>query len=184
MKGWRLGDRERAEGKKQWKRKFYEKLRRRKETGRLGGWCNFEPEGSSLTKQSSLCTLVHVCTHTHTRTRTRNTLFYTQPHAGGTNKASVPICCAPGLLSGDSQTGIQPCQHWHWSHSHTHTHIYVYVCESSHLHFASLLLQALHYQDFACLYVFLHFHSPRETDVRNLGECLQHCGDFYRRKTE
>lgn len=68
--------------------------------------------------------------------------------------------------------------------THTHTHTYVYVCESSHLHFASLLLQALHYQDFACLYVFLHFHSPRETDVRNLGECLQHCGDFYRRKTE
>lgn len=152
MKGWRLGDRERAEGKKQWKRKFYEKLRRRKETGRLGGWCNFEPEGSSLTKQSSLCTLVHVCTHTHTRTR--NTLFYTQPHAGGTNKASVPICCAPGLLSGDSQTGIQPCQHWHWSHTHTHTH----MCMCVRAHTSTLLHCCCRHFTIRILHVCMFFY--------------------------
>lgn len=69
--------------------------------------------------QTRIHTLSFICSiHRH---------MSAQTHAGGTEKCSVPICCAPGPLSGGPQSGIQPCQDWHSSHKHTHAHPHLHL---------------------------------------------------------
>lgn len=72
-----------------------------------------------------------LCTCTHALSCSPRRYTHEHTNAGGTEESSVPICCAPGPLSGGSQTGMQPCLDWHWSthkHSGACSHSAVCVC--------------------------------------------------------
>lgn len=105
---------------------------------------------------------------------------YTHEHtnAGGTEESSVPICCAPGPLSGGSQTGIQPCLDWHWStHKHSgacsHSAACVCVCVLTFLtgdmlkNWEHVKKQRSHFHgkwnsSHMCVWLWCTLHSQRE----------------------
>lgn len=104
--------------------------------------------GFEKNTQSSLC---FACTHIHTLPCSPHRYTRKHTNAGGTEESSVPICCAPGPLSGGSQTGIKPCLDWHWSmhkHSGACSHSTVCVC--------------------VCVFIFL---QSQETNAEKLGAC-------------
>lgn len=96
--------------------------REEREEGKHGEWNWVEveeeemEEGEKASPQLVLLSARGFQKNTQSSLHYAHVRSYTHTHAGGTKKCCVPICCAPGPLSGDSQTGIQPCQDWHWSH--------------------------------------------------------------------
>lgn len=143
---------------------------------RIHSWCRSQPEGSRKTQRH----VHHGNGHRHTRGAHINigllsaqTHGRRKTHAGGTAECSVPICCAPGPLSGGPQSGIQPCQDWHPSHSHPHLRS----------------LRAPHYRGSLCVFVYVcalplfsTFADHKRQTLR--GTCERHRSPSHRRREE
>lgn len=141
---------------------------------RIHSWCCSQPEGSTkntTARSPRKWAQTHTQgTHINIGLLSAQTHGRRKTHAGGTAKCSVPICCAPGPLSGGPQSGIQPCQDWHPSHKHTHAHARTHAF-ARELHRGSRrrAVGAL----CACLFMCARFHfSPlsRITRDKRWGE--------------
>lgn len=104
----------------------------------------------------------------------------TQTHAGGTEKCSLPICCAPGPLSGGPQSGIQPCQDWHSSHKHTHAHPHLHSQQHRGFRRCSIRVFFLSVFVYVCeLPLFSIFTDHKRQTLR--GTCERHCSPSHSR---